>query len=77
VAHHVQMVQLDSLQAQRGEVARRGQDVGWGLAREAEDDMGTEPQLALPGAPHGIVEGRDRMAAVEEGESPIVPRFQA
>src|SRR5262249_40789646 len=77
MAHYMQVMQLNGVQAQCCEVARCCQDICCALSREAENDVGAEPQVALLCTVYGVLKGRHGMAAVEEHQGLVMPRLQA
>ncbi len=74
---NVEMVEFDRVEAQIDDVTDRGAHIVRRFAREAEDEMGTEVEVAQAGSADGIVKGGNAMAAIDEGKGLIVTGFEA
>src|SRR5215467_4848570 len=72
----MQMVQFHGVEAKRSEITYGRQHVRRQLPGQTEDDMRTEPQMALLRPPYGVVKGGDGVTAVEPDEGLVLPRFQ-
>ncbi len=73
----MQVVELDRSKAQVGDVTDCGAHIIRRFPGKAEDEMGTEVEVAQPGPTDSIVKSGNTMAAIDESKGLVVGRFKA
>jgi hypothetical protein len=77
VPHGVQIVKLDRVDLQLGELPSRSPHIVARLARQAEDNVDADIQVSASRSLISVLKGTVAMAAIQQAQSPIVDRLKS